>query len=109
METPEVRAAQDLTVCVRVISPSQELAGFPDLDNLPPSTTIGQVKLLIGNELAARRCSPTGMRVIYRGRVLDVDDKTLSEVFGISTVLFFYLFSPSLRIPESPTHPYCFL
>ncbi|CAK7202545.1 hypothetical protein SEUCBS139899_005269 [Sporothrix eucalyptigena] len=87
MENPDARVNyRDLTVSVRLISPSQDLADFPDLTDLPVSMTVGQVKLLIGNELAARRRSPSGMRVIYRGRVLDIDERTLAEVFGIPTI-----------------------
>ncbi|CAK7220728.1 hypothetical protein SBRCBS47491_004285 [Sporothrix bragantina] len=87
MESSDARVAYgDLKVSVRLISPSQELTDFPDLTDLPAYTTVGQVKLLIGNELAIRRRSPLGMRVIYRGRVLDVDEKTLAEVFGIPTI-----------------------
>ncbi|KAL1900214.1 hypothetical protein Sste5346_002524 [Sporothrix stenoceras] len=76
----------DLTVSVRLISPAQDLANFPDLADLPVSTTVGQIKLLIGNELAFRNRSPAGMRVIYRGRLLDMDEKTLADVFGIPTI-----------------------
>ena len=87
MEDSGLRAGYGgLTVSVRLISPAQDLADFPDLADLPVSTTVGQIKLLIGNELAFRNRSPAGMRVIFRGRLLDMDEKTLAEVFGIPTV-----------------------
>lgn len=87
MQEPGPRAGNgDLTVSLRLISPAQDLANLPGFDNLPVSTTVGQIKLLIGNEVAFRNRSPIGMRVIYRGRLLDTDEKTLADVFGISTV-----------------------
>lgn len=93
MDDPGTRAGYGgLTVSVRLISPAPDLANFPDFADLPVSTTVGQIKLLIGNELAYRNRSPAGMRVIYRGRLLDTDEKTLAEVFGI----------PTVRLPSSP-------
>lgn len=77
---------RDLKVSIRLISPAQDLSDFPDLTDLPVSTTVGQIKLLIGNELALRSRSPAGMRVIYRGRLLSMDENTLAQVFGIPTV-----------------------
>ncbi|CAK7274572.1 hypothetical protein SEPCBS57363_006232 [Sporothrix epigloea] len=76
----------DLTVSLRLISPSLGLSELPDLTDLSVHTTVGQVKHMIEDVLTERNRSPFGMRVIYRGRVLDIDAKTLAEVFGIDTI-----------------------
>lgn len=95
---------EDLTVSLHLISPSLGLSDLPDLTDLSVHTTVGQVKRMIGNVLTERNRSPFGMRVIYRGRVLDIDTKTLAEVFGIDTVrripILASIFSPSLALKK---------
>ncbi|OAA64500.1 Ubiquitin supergroup [Niveomyces insectorum RCEF 264] len=76
----------ELTVTLRLISPSRDLADFPVLERLPTATTIGQIKRRVEAELAARQRSSLGLRLIYRGRVLDVDEKTLVDVFGLAAI-----------------------
>ncbi|CAK7274967.1 hypothetical protein SEPCBS119000_006444 [Sporothrix epigloea] len=74
-----------LRVTVRLLSPSRG-ADLPEFTNLPVHVTIGQLKNRIRNELNIPSRSSLDMRLIYRGRILDIEERTLLDVFGISAI-----------------------
>ncbi|EFX01036.1 hypothetical protein CMQ_5978 [Grosmannia clavigera kw1407] len=78
---PTEKSAEQ-TVDLRLISPSWETADSPLLAGLSASTTIGQLKERVQEEVTTRGRSWQGMRLIHRGRVLEGDARTLADVFG---------------------------
>ncbi|KAH7044514.1 hypothetical protein B0J12DRAFT_670588 [Macrophomina phaseolina] len=68
------------TVDVRVLSPSPEADGGITFSALSTSTTIGELKLKIKDELPSHP-APERMRIIYLGRVV-MNETTLGAVLG---------------------------
>ncbi len=82
-------------VSIRFISPSIDLADLPIIPNQPVSTSVGTLRAWATNALTNRDLPSTGLRLIYRGRVLDKDDKTLEQEFGLSSVRFWPFYTAS--------------
>lgn len=74
------------TVDVRVLSPSPEADGGITFSALSTSTTIGELKLKIKDELPSHP-APERMRIIYLGRVV-MNETTLGAVLGEVRLLF---------------------
>jgi hypothetical protein len=74
---------------LKILSPSAELAELRNsglqFDNLPVSTTIGELKERIRDAVPTR---PTNerQRLIYLGRVLARETDTLRDIFGATVV-----------------------
>ncbi len=71
---------------LQVVSPSVGVPGPLVFPGLPVVTTVRELKEKIRNELAARP-SDGHQRLIHRGRLLANDNETMSQIFGIETVL----------------------
>lgn len=73
---------EEQTLDLKVLSPSSELppAGL-QLDNLPISTTIGELRSRLTDAITSRP-PPERQRLIYLGRVLQRDGDTLATLFG---------------------------
>lgn len=75
-------AAEQPTVNLRILSPSNEVEGTLVFQDLPASTTIQALRRRIQSTIGTRP-DPERMRLIYRGKVVANDDSTLSTVFGV--------------------------
>jgi hypothetical protein len=74
------------TIDLKLLSPSPEVpASGLFLENLPTSTTLGELRNRITDTLASHP-PPARQRLIYFGRVLQRDDDTLASVFGENNV-----------------------
>jgi hypothetical protein len=74
------------TIDLKLLSPSPEVpASGLYLENLPTTTTLGELRNRITVALASHP-PPARQRLIYFGRVLQRDDDTLAGIFGESSV-----------------------
>jgi hypothetical protein len=74
------------TIDLKLLSPSPDVpANGLSLENLPTSTTLGELRNRITAALASHP-PPARQRLIYFGRVLQRDDDTLASVFGENNV-----------------------
>lgn len=78
-------AAEELTLNLKILSPSTEVEGGVSFPDLPASTTITELRSRIRNAVASKPATER-MRLIYRGRVVANDADTLGNVFGPETV-----------------------
>jgi hypothetical protein len=73
---------------LKILSPSPEVGhGGLHFDELPVSTTVGELKDRI-RDLVSSRPAHDRQRLIYLGRALLRDSDTLLDVFGHSAVSF---------------------
>ncbi|KAF3043543.1 hypothetical protein E8E11_004348 [Didymella keratinophila] len=70
-----------VAINLKVLSPSSEIEGGIHLQDLPASTTVGELRLRIQDAVASKP-GPERMRLIYRGKVVANDADTLETVFG---------------------------
>jgi hypothetical protein len=70
---------------LNILSPSVEVPSRLSYSRIPTSTTIAELKRRIQNDVETRP-SPERQRLIYRGRALVQEEKTLAEIFGDETV-----------------------
>lgn len=78
-------ADEELSLNLRILSPSTEVEGgvvFPDISG---ATTVHDLRVRI-REAFSSKPSPERMRLIYRGRVVANEDATLVNVFGADNV-----------------------
>ncbi|KIW04936.1 uncharacterized protein PV09_04101 [Verruconis gallopava] len=74
------------TIDLKLLSPSPEVpASGLFLENLPTTTTLGELRGRITAALPSRP-PPARQRLIYFGRVLQRDEDTLASVFGENSV-----------------------
>ena len=78
-------AEETLAINLKVLSPSSEIEGAIHLQDLPASTTVGELRLKIQDAVASKP-GPERMRLIYRGKVVANDADTLATVFGADNV-----------------------
>lgn len=78
-------ADETLRINLKVLSPSTEVNGDLSFGQIPASTTVKELKLLIQNEIASHP-SVDRMRLIYRGRVLATETDTMVDIFGLENV-----------------------
>lgn len=78
-------SSTDRKIFLNVISPSVEAPQKLTYPDIPTSTTIIELKRRIQNDVETRP-SPERQRIIYRGRALVQEDKTLEDVFGHEAV-----------------------
>lgn len=72
-------------IFLNVLSPSSEIPQKLTFPNIPISTTIRELKHRIQNDVATKP-APDRQRLIYRGRALVQEEKTLEDVFGHEAV-----------------------
>src|SRR4051794_21646847 len=89
-----VAAGNDVagTVNLRIISPSTNVPSPLHYNDLPHSTTIGELKSRLRGELMLPVSSDVHLRLIHRGRVLDTDAVKLLDVFGPASVRGIFVF-----------------
>jgi hypothetical protein len=73
------------TFTLQVVSPSVGVTGPLSFPQLPPGTTVKQLKEKIRESLPMRP-SDDHQRLIHRGRLLAKENETMSEIFGQETV-----------------------
>ena len=73
------------TIFLNVLSPSAEVPEKLTYPAIPTSTTILELKQKIQTDIETRP-SPERQRLIYRGRALVQDDRTLEDIFGHAAV-----------------------
>ncbi|KAH8727982.1 hypothetical protein GQ44DRAFT_676010 [Phaeosphaeriaceae sp. PMI808] len=76
---------EDLTINLKILSPSTELEGGVSLPNVPATTTIKELRSLIQDAVPSKPATER-MRLIYRGRVVANDQDTLGYVFGADNI-----------------------
>lgn len=72
---------EDLSVNISIVSPSTSVNAPLHFPNLPPSTTVAQVKQKIRDALDFKP-SNEQQRLIHQGKLLSREDQTLLDVFG---------------------------
>lgn len=78
-------AEEELTLNLRVLSPSTEVEGGVVFHDISGSTTVRDLRARIRDAFPSKP-SPERMRLIYRGRVVALEDATLANVFGVDNV-----------------------
>ncbi|KAF2873928.1 hypothetical protein BDV95DRAFT_626826 [Massariosphaeria phaeospora] len=78
-------ADDQLTINLKVLSPSTEVDDNLNFHKLPASTTIKELRLKIQDAVASRPAAER-MRLIYRGKVLPTESETLANVFGLDNI-----------------------
>ena len=73
------------TVVLHVLSPSVEVPNKITFPVMPVAMTIGELKYEIRDKVASRP-GPERQRLIYRGKALVQERRTLREVFTQETV-----------------------
>ena len=84
-EQPVAQEHPRQLIDIKIVGPSEELRNGIQFSGVPKTTTIGELKDKIQNELPSRP-SPTKQRLIYLGRVLQPDTETLLHFFGENIV-----------------------
>lgn len=78
------RSASD-TFTLQIVSPSVGFNGPISFPELPTATTVKKLKGKIRERLLVKP-EDDHQRLIHRGRLLNRDDETMSELFGQETV-----------------------
>ncbi|XPS98597.1 hypothetical protein M3J09_007795 [Ascochyta lentis] len=78
-------ADDTLAVNLKILSPSSELESGIHLRDLPASTTVKELRLLIQHAVPSKP-GPERMRLIYRGKVVANDADSLEAVFGADNI-----------------------
>lgn len=78
-------SSRDRKILLNILSPSSEVPQKLTYPDIPVSTTIIDLKRRIQNDVGTRP-SPERQRLIYRGRALVQDDRTLEDIFGHEAV-----------------------
>ncbi|MCJ1475565.1 hypothetical protein MMC13_004228 [Lambiella insularis] len=99
--TPRVKLPPRERIFLNVLSPSSEVSQKLTFPEIPLSTTIRELKEKIQNDVATKP-SPERQRLIYRGRALTQDEKTLEDIFGPEAVQNADVFSLHLVLPPVP-------
>ena len=82
---PRQSVSSPQTILLHVLSPSSEVPNKLTFPLVPASTTIGELKIKIRDEVTTSP-APERQRLIYRGKALTQDSITLKEVFGQEAV-----------------------
>jgi len=83
------------SVNLRIISPSTNVPSPLLYNDLALDTTVGEIKARLRGELTLPPSPDVNLRLIYRGRVLDVDSARLLDVFGAVSVSY-----SDLQLPD---------
>ena len=93
MDSPEHQAGGPLPadtakrrIFLNILSPSAEVPQKLTYPDIPASTTILELKQKIQNDVETRP-APERQRLIYRGRALVQQEKSLEDIFGHAAVL----------------------
>lgn len=89
-------SSRDRRILLNVLSPSSEVPHKLIYPDFPTSTTIIDLKRRIQNDVPTRP-SPDRQRLIYRGRALVQDDRTLEDILGHETVCSHVLSSAGMH------------
>lgn len=73
------------TINVKVLSQLPEPDGVIHFENLPVTTTVGELKTKIQDHVTSKP-AVEHQRIIYRGRVMARETSTLLDVFGRDAV-----------------------
>ncbi|MCJ1379612.1 hypothetical protein MMC17_002714 [Xylographa soralifera] len=85
-------------IFLNILSPSSEVPQKLTYPDIPTSTTIRELKQRIQNDVETRP-GPERQRLIYRGRALVQEEKTLEDIFGHAAVQSSDVFSLHLVLP----------
>lgn len=87
----------DMSVNISIVSPSTSVNAPLHFPNLPPSTTVAQVKQRIRDALDLKP-SNEQQRLIHQGKLLSREEQTLLDVFGEQKVINQYRMSTKFAL-----------